>query len=115
MIDDILFQMVEGVDRHFNDPLNDATYQGALRERIIRLRDDAEYIVFVIDTPYPEWRLPEGFVRERIVKERLEAREQAEKETATSLKHRESWLQTPNKEHEDYNEAVVTLALQLSE
>jgi hypothetical protein len=33
---------------------------------------------FVLDTPYPEWHLPEGFVREKIVRERLEAREQAE-------------------------------------
>ena len=79
MISDILCEMVEGLDRYRNDPNYDAMYRGALRERIIRVRDDAEYIRFVLDTPYPEWHLPEGFVREQIVRERLEDREQAEK------------------------------------
>ena len=67
--------MVEGPDRYLNDPHYDAMYCGSLRERITRVRDDAEYIRFVLDTPYPEWHLPEGFVRDR-----LEARPQAEKE-----------------------------------
>jgi hypothetical protein len=49
-----------------------------LRDRIIRLRDEAEYIRFVLDTPYPEWHLPAGLVRERIVADRREARERAE-------------------------------------
>ena len=80
MISDILCKMVEDLDRYLNDPRYDSMYRGALRERIIRVRDDAEYIRFVLDTPCPEWHLPEGFVRERIVKERQEAREKAEKE-----------------------------------
>lgn len=80
VISDILFDMVEALDRYLNDPRYDAMYCGVLRERIIQIRDDAEYIRFVLDTPYPEWHLPEGFVREGIVRERLEAREQAENE-----------------------------------
>jgi hypothetical protein len=79
MISDILFDVVEGLDRYLNDAHYNAMYCGALRERIIRVRYDAEYIRFVLDTPYPEWHLPEGFVREQIERDRLEAREQAEK------------------------------------
>ena len=79
VISDILAQMADDLDRYLSDSSYDAIYSGALRERIIRVRDDAEYIRFVLDTPYPEWHLPESFVRERIGKERRESREQAEK------------------------------------
>jgi hypothetical protein len=85
MISDVLFEMVEGLDRYLNDPHYDNMYSGTLRERIIRVRDDAEYIRFVLDTPYPEWHLPEGFVREQIVRDRLADREQAEKEATADV------------------------------
>jgi hypothetical protein len=49
MISDILSQAVVDLDHYLNDP-NFHTYSGELRERIIRLRDEAEYIRVVLDT-----------------------------------------------------------------
>jgi hypothetical protein len=50
MIGDIISQTVVDLDHYLNDPNFDRTYSGALRERIMRLRDEAEYIRVVLDT-----------------------------------------------------------------
>jgi hypothetical protein len=53
MISDVLFDMVEGLDRYLTDRLYDGMYPGALRESIVCARDDAEYIRFALDAPNP--------------------------------------------------------------
>jgi hypothetical protein len=50
MIGDIISQTVVDLDHYLNDPNFDRTYSGELRERIMRLRDEAEYIRVVLDT-----------------------------------------------------------------
>jgi hypothetical protein len=50
MISDILFQSVVDLDHYLNDSNFDRTYKGEIRERIIRLRDEAEYIRAILDT-----------------------------------------------------------------
>ena len=52
MISDILFQSVIDLTIISTNPNFDRTYNGEIRERIIRLRDEAEYIRVVLDT-YP--------------------------------------------------------------
>jgi hypothetical protein len=51
MISDVLSQVVIVLDNYLNDPDYDIIYNDKLRERIIRLRDEAEYIRGVLDTP----------------------------------------------------------------
>jgi hypothetical protein len=74
MISDILSQAVDGLDSYLNEPLWDHIYCGELRERIIRLRDDAEYIRAVLDTHPCDTPPPEAVVRERIAADRRQAR-----------------------------------------
>jgi hypothetical protein len=49
MISDVLSQMVVDIEFYLSDSTFDHIYNGELRERIIRLRDEAEYIRSVLD------------------------------------------------------------------
>jgi hypothetical protein len=80
MISDVLSDMVEGLDRYLSDRLYDDLYSGALRESIIRVRDDAEYLCFVLDTPNPAWDIPKNVVREQIEARRRASRVRAERD-----------------------------------
>ena len=50
----------------------DGTYNGELRERIIRLRDEAEYIRVVLDTHPCDTPPNEAVLRDRIATDRRE-------------------------------------------
>jgi hypothetical protein len=76
MISDILSQAVGDLDHYLNDPNFDGTYSGELRERIIRLRDEAEYIRAVLDTHPCDTPPSEAVLRERIAASRHQARDQ---------------------------------------
>ena len=70
MISYILFQCVVELDAYLNSPTYDRTCQGDLRERIIRLRNEAEYIRVILDTP-PDCSLPpEPVLLDRIAAQR---------------------------------------------
>jgi len=73
MISDILSQTVLDLDHYLNNPNFDGTYNGEFRERIIRLRDEAEYIRVVLDTHPCDTPPSEAFVRERIAADRHQA------------------------------------------
>jgi hypothetical protein len=75
MISDILFQAVVDLDHYLNDPNFDRTYSGELRERIIRLRDEAEYIRFVLDTHPCDTPPNEAVLRERIAADLRQVRD----------------------------------------
>ena len=51
MISDVLYELVNGIDWYLNDSSNDDIYQGERRERIIRLRNEAEYLRALLDAP----------------------------------------------------------------
>jgi hypothetical protein len=44
MISDALSEFVERIDDYLNKPDFDRTYEGELRDRIVRLRNEAEYL-----------------------------------------------------------------------
>jgi hypothetical protein len=70
MISDILFECVAELDAYLNSPRYDGTSQENLRERIIRLRNEAEYIRVTLDTP-PDGSLPpEPVLLDRIAAQR---------------------------------------------
>jgi hypothetical protein len=75
MISDVLSQAVDDLDHYLNDPNFDSTYNGEFRERIIRLRDEAEYIRIVLDTHPCDTPPPEAVLRERFAAERRQARD----------------------------------------
>jgi hypothetical protein len=66
MIRYILAQAVDDLDHYLND--FDRTYTGELRDRIIRLRNEAEYLRGLLDVP-PGVRLPS----EVVLLERIDA------------------------------------------
>jgi hypothetical protein len=72
MISDILSQMIDDLDHYLVNPDYDDTYKGELRERIIRLRGEAEYIRAVLDTPPCEPSPPETVLQERSVTDQHE-------------------------------------------
>jgi hypothetical protein len=78
MISDTLFEAVVGLDHYLNDPFWDRTYCGDLRERIIRLRDEAKHVQNLLDTHPRDTPPPEAVLRELFAAERREAREHAE-------------------------------------
>jgi hypothetical protein len=80
MISDILFQSVVDLDHYLNDSNFDRTYNGEIRERIIRLRDEAEYIRVIPDTHPCDTPPTESVLRERVAADRRQAREHAENE-----------------------------------
>lgn len=51
MISDVLFEAVQDLDRYLNDKFYDTWYKGAFRERIIKLRNEAEAIRIELDKP----------------------------------------------------------------
>jgi hypothetical protein len=66
MISDILDQAVDDLDHYLNDLNFDRAYTGELHDRIIRLRNEAEYLRGLLDVP-PGVRLPsEAVLLERI-------------------------------------------------
>ena len=67
--------MIEDLDHYLGDPFWDDIYWGDLRERIIRLRDEAEYVQILLDTHPCDTPSTEGVLRDRISAERREARE----------------------------------------
>jgi hypothetical protein len=68
MISDALSEFVHCIDDHLNDPDFDRIYEGEPRDRIIRLRNEAEYIRLLLDAP-PRCPLPP----EAVLSERIEA------------------------------------------
>jgi hypothetical protein len=50
MISYLIFQSVFNHDHYLNDPNFDRTYNGGIRERIVRLRNDAKYVQILLDT-----------------------------------------------------------------
>ena len=50
-ISDVLFETVENLDHYLNDPFYDDWYEGELRARIVRLRDEAKALVVELFTP----------------------------------------------------------------
>ena len=70
MISDILFECVVELDTYLNSQTYDGRYQRDLRERIIGLRNEAEYIRVILDVP-PDCALPpEPVLLERIAAQR---------------------------------------------
>jgi hypothetical protein len=51
MISDILSRTVGELDHYLSDPIWDETYAGEIRERLIRLRDEADNLRSVLDAP----------------------------------------------------------------
>jgi hypothetical protein len=51
MISDVISEAVAELDRYLNDPIWDDVYCGKLRERIVRLRNEAEYLRGLLDVP----------------------------------------------------------------
>jgi hypothetical protein len=78
MISDILFQSVIDLDHYLNDPNFDRIYSGGIRERIVRLRDDAKYVQILLDTHPCDAPPNEAVLRERIAADRRQARDHAE-------------------------------------
>jgi len=68
MISDALSEFVHCIDDYLNDPDFDRIYEGEPRDRIIRLRNEAEYIRFLLDA-LPRCPLPP----EAVLSERIEA------------------------------------------
>jgi hypothetical protein len=75
VINDILSQAVVDLEYYLNNPNFDGTYSRELRERIIRLRDEAEYIRVVLDTHPCDTPPSQAVLRDRIATDRREARE----------------------------------------
>jgi hypothetical protein len=50
MISDSLFRIIETLNRYLDDPHGEVASIEDLRKRLIRVRDDAEYIKFLVDT-----------------------------------------------------------------
>jgi hypothetical protein len=66
MISDILCECVDTLDHYLTSPTFDHVYSEELRDRIIRLRNEAEYLRSLLDVP-PGVRLPsEAVLLERI-------------------------------------------------
>ena len=57
MISDVLHEAVSELDRYLTEPVFNDCYKGRIREQIIKLRDDALYIMWILDTP-PGGRVP---------------------------------------------------------
>ena len=51
MISDVMHETVANLDHYLNDPVYAKTYTGELRQRILRLRNEAEGIRVLLDTP----------------------------------------------------------------
>ena len=49
IIGDVLFETVRELDHYLNDPA--FAYAGAIREDIMKLRDEAVYVAMVLDAP----------------------------------------------------------------
>ncbi len=75
MISDILSQAVDDLDHYLSDPFWDRTHNGELRARIIRLRDEAEYIRVVMDAHPCDTPPSEAVVRARIAADPRQARD----------------------------------------
>ena len=70
MISDVLYELVNGIDWYLNDSSYDDIYQGERHERIIRLRNEAEYLRVLLDAPPGMPQLPEPVLLERIAEQR---------------------------------------------
>jgi hypothetical protein len=70
MIGDVLVECVNELDQYLNDQIFDDTYQGELRYRIIRLRNEAEYLRALLDVPPGVQLPPEAVLLERIEAQR---------------------------------------------
>ena len=73
MISDLIFQSVFNLDHYLNDPNFDRTYNGGIRERIVRLRNDAKYVQILLDTHPCDAPPTEAVLRERIAADRRQA------------------------------------------
>jgi hypothetical protein len=63
MISDVLCRAVDELDWYLNNPTFNDIYQEELRDRIIRLRNEAEYLRGELDTP-PGIRLPANLMEQ---------------------------------------------------
>lgn len=75
MISDVFSEAVAELDRYLNDPIWDDVYCGKLRERIIRLRNEAEYLRGLLDVPPGVQLPPEAVLLERIEAQRSRSEE----------------------------------------
>jgi hypothetical protein len=66
MISDVISEAVAELDRYLNDPIWDDVYCGKLRERIVRLRNEAEYLRGLLDVPPGVQLAPETVLLGRI-------------------------------------------------
>ena len=82
MISDVLVECVNELDHYLNDQIFDDTYQGERRYRIIRLRNEAEYLRGLLDVP-PGVQLPP----EAVLLERIEAQRTRRLKTAATCWH----------------------------
>jgi hypothetical protein len=53
MISDILSEVVTNLDHYLNDPIYSTAYSGETRERLLRLRHDADELRSTLDVPPP--------------------------------------------------------------
>jgi hypothetical protein len=73
MISDVLSECVTDLDHYLNDPgWNDHYPEGDFRDRIIRFRNEAEYLRALLDLPptVPSPPISEAELRERIAAQR---------------------------------------------
>jgi hypothetical protein len=70
MISDVFCECVIELDRYLNDPIFEDTYQGELRDGVIRLRNQAEYLRALLDVPPGVQLPPEAVLLERIEAQR---------------------------------------------
>jgi hypothetical protein len=70
MISDVLCECVSELDRYLNNRTFEQTYQGEFRQRIIRLRNEAEYLRGFLDVPPGVPLPPEAVLLQRIEEQR---------------------------------------------
>jgi hypothetical protein len=66
MISDVLCECVNELDHYLNSEAFDDTYQGKFRQRIIGLRNEAEYLGGLLDIPPGVPLPPEAVLLKRI-------------------------------------------------
>ena len=70
MISDALAGCVGELDRYLNDQIFDDSYHGDLRDRVIRLRNEAEYLRALLDAPPGVQLPPKAVLLDRIEAQR---------------------------------------------
>jgi hypothetical protein len=102
MISDVLYEAVSELDHYLTKSLYDDTYRGKLREQITKLRDEALYIAWILDTP-PGNRVPPkakalATIAERRRKQDSEARRAKAEKRAPAPINRQADAKCPPEE-----------------